>query len=156
MVPHVLTASTWFIDQPVILGDPEGSRSHRKMTSILAEDMGGSWNRGTPWYPQIIHFSRIVHYKPSSYWGTPLMETAICSILIYVVLWFSVSPAPFPSPVPLQDFKKFLLENDTILTKTLAAKIGPLVGWRVPQKIVGWYFPQERRLKQPKWGFTVI
>jgi hypothetical protein len=30
--------------------------------------------------------------------------------------------------VPLQDFKKFLLENDTILTKTLAAKIGPLVG----------------------------
>ena len=80
------------------------------------------------------------------------METAICSILIYVVLWFSVSPAPFPSPVPLQDFKKFLLENDTILTKTLAAKIGPLVGWRVPQKIVGWYFSSRTEVEPAQMG----
>ena len=24
-------------------------------------------------YPQIIHFNRIFHYKPSSYWGTPIL-----------------------------------------------------------------------------------
>ena len=36
-------------------------------------------------YPQIIHFYfRIFHYKPSSYWGTPFMDTSI-SILCYIL-----------------------------------------------------------------------
>ena len=24
------------------------------------------------WYPQIIHFDRVFHYKPSILWGTPI------------------------------------------------------------------------------------
>ena len=27
-------------------------------------------------YPQIIHFGKIFHYKPSSYWGTPIPGTS--------------------------------------------------------------------------------
>ena len=31
----------------------------------LKIEIGVSQNNGTPWYPQIIHFNRVFHYKPS-------------------------------------------------------------------------------------------
>ena len=31
------------------------------------------WEVSNPWrFPKIIHFKRTFHYKPSSYWGTPI------------------------------------------------------------------------------------
>jgi len=40
---------------------------------------GGFYNDLHWGYPQIIHLNKIFHYKPSSYWGTPMtIETPIC------------------------------------------------------------------------------
>ena len=60
-------------------------------------------NSGTPsggflkWgYPEIMHLNRIFHYKPSSYWGTPFMETPKWPFVVRAV-WgsqlFTLNPA---------------------------------------------------------------
>jgi len=49
-------------------------------------------------YPQIIHFNRIFHYKPSSYWGSPILGNPHVGDGIHN---FLPSPAlSFPSQSP--------------------------------------------------------
>ena len=49
--------------------------------------------------PVIIHFNGIVHYKPSSYWGTPMTswKSPYCNITIS---WKIPNGSPVTSPVP--------------------------------------------------------
>ena len=48
--------------------------------------MGVSKNNGTPWYPQIIHFNRVFHYKPSIS-NSPIFG----NILLYIYIYISLS-----------------------------------------------------------------
>ena len=51
--------------------------------SKLGNDEHTVWRFPKSWgYPQIIHFSRFSHCKPSGYWGTPFMETTISGMYL--------------------------------------------------------------------------
>ena len=55
-----------------------------------------SWNRGTPWYPQIINLNGSFHYKPSmfdtSMYGKPHVETLETSSYQQLILLLMTVP----------------------------------------------------------------
>ena len=59
---------------------PAGSGAESQSVEWRSRSPGGTEGKGKIWrfpksggYPQTIHFCRIFPYKPSSYWGTPIL-----------------------------------------------------------------------------------
>ena len=80
------------------LGIRRGNHCLRK---VLACRVMWSYGGFLKWgYPQIIHFSRVSHSKPSSYWGTPNlgnlhMYPLFCvNVICSAVWWWSGNCAP--------------------------------------------------------------
>ena len=49
------------------------------------------------WYPQIIHFNRVFHYKVYPFWGTPIFgNTHICLAKAIGIRWWQWWSAPHP------------------------------------------------------------
>ena len=92
--PISMTSSPWHLALLLgtgLLSKRLNFRRQSSMSSALASwfiaSFGGfqSLYRGTP---QIIHFNRIFHYKPSSYWGTPhFRKPPSCDLQTWMVEW---------------------------------------------------------------------
>jgi len=92
--PISMTSSPWHLALLLgtgLLSKRLNFRRQSSMSSALASwfiaSFGGfqSLYRGTP---QIIHFNRMFHYKPSSYWGTPhFRKPPSCDLQTWMVEW---------------------------------------------------------------------
>ena len=93
---RMISANIWKNTSPIsfkenLRANNQDSHNPHHQKKLPANGSFPKW-----WYSQIIHFNRIFHYKPSSYWGNPISGNLHVLLILHRFFPTSVpSPGPF-------------------------------------------------------------